>query len=90
MYSTARMSRLDMPTANSTATARRCSVSCVSTELDPQLQLQHDSLMHPVLMVLAAFLGFMLGFFSHPAWFVVSAAFLAAYAVHLVRWLFWK
>ncbi|MDP2785045.1 MAG: hypothetical protein Q8O38_10715 [Sulfurimicrobium sp.] len=46
--------------------------------------------MHPTLMVLAAFLGFMLGFFSHPAWFVLSAAFLAAYAVQLVRWLFWK
>lgn len=84
------MSRLDMPTANSAATARRCIVSCASSELDQQLQLQHDSLMHPTLMVLAAFLGFMLGFFSHPAWFVLSAAFLAAYAVQLVRWLFWK
>jgi len=44
--------------------------------------------MSPVALVLAAFSSFLLGFFFSPGWFVACAVFLAAYAIHLARWLF--
>jgi len=38
------------------------------------------------LLVIAFGLAGMLGFFSHPAWFIAAGAFLVLYGVRLARW----
>lgn len=43
--------------------------------------------MDPRILVLSFAIAGVLGFFAHPAWFVVAAVCFVAYLVHFARWL---